>query len=255
MSYANYIINGHIAVLTLSRPQQANALHGAMLSDIIAAIRAIHKSPARVLCIVGEGKHFCGGADLKWLVESKADALKHSQQIADMLTHLWQLPIPIIAAVQGACYGGGVGIAAVADICITTATTKFCCSEVKIGLIPAIVSPYIIRAMGERQAARYFMSAEIFDGKQATAMGLTHEVVSHKNLHTRMNELAKTIAQCAPLAVRDIKKRTRKNPKPSITESKTNAKALAAAINGKEARAGIAAFFAKQPPPWQGNAK
>ena len=229
-----------IAHIILSRPSAANSLNAEMVRDFHAAVNKVIKSKARAVIISGEGKHFCGGADLRWLKNAKTNG---AQKLSEALLSFWRLPMPTIAAVHGACYGGGAGIVAAADMAIVTPSAKFSFSETKLGLVPAIISPYMIRAIGSRRAARYAATAETFNGQQAVEMSLADELA--KDATARAEELAMTIASRAPKAVRTVKQLMRDMTSREITPetAKYCATLLAKTSAGKEAQAGIAAFL------------
>ena len=232
--------SNNIAHIVFARPKAANALNEDMVRDFHDAVKKVGKSSSRAVVVSGEGAHFCGGADLRWLKNARANG---ARKLAEALLDFWRLPMPSIAAVHGACYGGGAGIVAAADIVVAAPSAKFCFSETKLGLVPAIISPYMIRAIGVRRAARYASTAETFDAKKAVEMSLVDEIDDDEN--AKAEELAMIIASRAPKAVRAVKKLMREMTSREITPAtaKLCATLLAKTSAGKEAQAGIAAFL------------
>lgn len=251
------IIEKQIARITLARPEVANALSGEMLRQFAAALHTVRTSAARVLCISGAGKHFCAGADVTWMRESAQASAEENQReaesLAQLLLDLHTLPQPSVAVVQGACYGGGIGLAAAADVCIAAADAKFCFSEVRLGIIPAAISPYAVAALGERQARRYFLDGTVFDARRAQQLGLVNEVVAANKLAdaatAQMAHLCSGGAQ-AQQAIKELLVSLRQRRVDSMLAQETAAR-LAACRAGEEAREGIAAFLHKRPPAWR----
>lgn len=258
--HIHYKIEGDIARLTLARPSAANALSGDMLRQITAALREVRASAARVLCISGEGKHFCAGADIEWM-RASADPASNSEEdnrreadiLAALLHDLHTLPQVTVAVLHGACYGGGAGLAAAADICLAADTTRFCFSEVRLGLIPATISPYITAAMGERQARRYFLDGAVFSAATAQRLGLVHEIAAADDLASATESQLAQILQGGADAQRRIKEllvQIRHRPIDRALIAYT-AQALADCRAGEEAKEGIAAFLQKRAPHWR----
>lgn len=173
-----------VATLTLNRPEVHNAFDASIIAALIESLEATDRNPqVRVLVLRSNGRNFSAGADLGWMKRmahnSHQENLDDAGQLARLMEALNNHSKPTIALVQGAAYGGAVGLAACCDIVIATEQTRFCLSEVKIGLIPAVISPYVVRAIGERLARRYFLTAEPFGAKIAADAGLVHQVVAH----------------------------------------------------------------------------
>ena len=166
-----------VTEIVLNRPDKRNAFDDVIIQQLISAITDVDAdSETRVVILRSEGKHFSAGADLGWMRRmadnSQQENLEDSRQLARLMDCLNHLSKPVIGLVQGAAYGGAVGLAACCDIVIATETSSFCLSEVKLGLIPAVISPYVVRAIGERQARRFFISAEVFNARDAEKFGL-----------------------------------------------------------------------------------
>lgn len=248
---------GHVATVTLNRPEVRNAFNDTLIAELTGAFRALGDSPhVRVIVLTGAGPAFCAGADLNWMRrmadyapdENRADALR----LAQMMHTLWSCPRPVIARVQGDAYAGGVGLVAAADMVIAADTANFSVSETRLGLIPATISPYVIRAMGERAARRYCLSAERFSAAQAMHAGLVHEVVPMAALDATVAELATALAANGPDAMRACKQLLQDMAGASIdTDLITDTANRIAEIRGSaEGREGIAAFLDKRRPAW-----
>ncbi|TMS59677.1 enoyl-CoA hydratase/isomerase family protein [Imbroritus primus] len=249
---------GHIATVSLNRPEVRNAFNETLIAELTGAFRALGDSPqVRVIVLTGAGLAFCAGADLNWMRrmagyapdENRADALT----LAQMMHTIWSCPRPVIARVQGDAYAGGVGLVAVADIVIAADTANFSISETRLGLIPATISPYVIRAMGEQAARRYCLSAERFSAAQAAHSGLVHEVVPAAALDARVAELAATLAANSPEAMRACKQLIQDVAGvPIDTDLITDTANRIAEIRGSaEGREGISAFLEKRQPAWR----
>ena len=179
--------SAHVAEVWLNRPDVRNAFNESVIAELGAAFtRFGADTELRAIVLGGHGKAFCAGADLAWMrrmadfswEQNRADA----QALADMLWALYRCPVPIVGRIHGDCYAGGVGLAAVCDILVASDAATFCLSEARLGLLPATISPYVIRAMGEQAARRYFVSAERFGAREAQAMGFVHELTSAEGL-------------------------------------------------------------------------
>ena len=181
--------------------------------------------------------------------ENHADALR----LAEMLWHIHGCPVPVIARVQGDCYAGAMGLVAASDIAVAADDARFCVSEVKLGLLPATISPYLIRAIGERQARRWFLTAERFGAAQAQAVGLVHEVCAPGDLDARVDALLAALCANAPLAVRRAKQLIAEVSPAALTPElrEQTAQVIADVRSGLEAQAGLASFLDKKRPPWQ----
>ncbi len=239
---------GKAAILTLNRPDKHNALNGEMIAALTGALDTVNADESiRSVILRANGKSFCAGADLHWMRQSIDynfdDNYQDAYQLASCLQRLNTLNKPVIAEVKGNVFGGGVGLVACCDIVICHPEAKFCLSEVKLGLIPAVISPFVIDAIGERNARRYFVTAEVFQGAKAKAMGLAHEVTDE--LSTEAEKLAKAINSNAPVAVSLSKKLIADVAhKPRDEELlKLTSERIAKVRVSEEAQSGIKAFF------------
>jgi methylglutaconyl-CoA hydratase len=235
-----------------------NAFNDGVVAELNAAFAALGAEPGlRAIVLGGHGKAFCAGADLNWM-RAMADfswAENHSDgaRLAHMLWTIASCPVPVIAKVQGDCYGGGVGLVACCDIVIAAEPVGFCLSEVKLGLIPATISPYVIDAIGERAARRYFTTAERFDAKHAQLIGLVHEVCSADALHETTQQVVHSIVQNGPVAVRAAKQLVQDIGKLPISADLRDmtARRIADIRASAEGREGVQAFLNKRKPAWQ----
>ncbi len=246
-----------IVRLTLNRPEARNALDRALIEALAMAI-AHHaaRSSTRVLLIAGSGSVFCAGADLASMralgTASYAENLADARRLADLLAALHDCPKPSIACVQGAAYGGGLGLVAACDVAIAAADARLRLPEVRLGLAPAVISPYVLEAIGPRQARRYALSGETIDADQARRIGLVHEVVAPAELGAATLALATEIAsggQAALAATKGLFADARRTEPATATAERT-ARVLAELRAGPEAQEGLAAAIERRRPAW-----
>jgi methylglutaconyl-CoA hydratase len=247
-----------IATITLNRPATSNAFDENLVAALTDAFaRVAGDAGVRSVILAGAGANFCAGADLNWMKRvaafSRAENEADARKLGAMFHALDTLSRPTIALVQGAAYAGGIGLAAACDIAIAADNANFCISETRLGLIPAVISPYVLAAIGPRAARRYFLTAEPFDAAEALRIGLVHAVVPAGALQATGARLAETIGQNAPgavaaakLLIADIAGR----PRDEVLVTET-AWRIAEARATAEAREGIAAFLEKRPPSWR----
>ena len=248
---------GSVATVWMNRPEVFNAFNEALIADLSVAFAALDSDPAvRVVVLAGRGKHFSAGADLNWMrrasVSSQEDNLKDARQFAEMLHLLSSLSKPTIARVQGMALGGGTGLAAACDMAVATADAVFATSEVRFGIIPSVISPYVLRAIGPRQALRYFQSAERISAERALHMGLVNEVLPTEQLDDGVAALVKELLLGAPQAqkaAKDLIEDVRERPMSAQLLEET-AQRIARQRTTPEAKAGIGAFLEKRPAPW-----
>lgn len=246
-----------VALLTLARPEQHNALSGQMIADLTSAAALLGADPkVRVVVITGAGTSFCAGGDLKWMKDqvnaTRDQRIAEARKLALMLKALRELPKPLIARVNGQAYGGGVGLVSVCDAAIATAGARFGLTETRLGLIPATISPYVIARIGTSAALRYFSSARIFAADEACAVGLVSAVVEQDGLDAAIEVEIGPYFSTAPGAVAAAKALVRAVGQP-IEEQVIDMTLtrLADTWETAEAREGIAAFIEKRPPPWK----
>ena len=200
-------IEGHVATLTLSRPDVRNAFNDEVIAELTQAFTDIgNNADVRCVVLAAEGPAFCAGADLNWMRRmadyTRDENLADAGKLAEMLRVIYTCPKPTIARVQGDVYAGGMGLVAACDMVVSVDTANYCLSEVKLGLIPATISPYVIRAMGPRASHRYFLTAERFDAKEAHRIGFVHELVTAEQLDAKVAEIAKALCMASPAAVK-----------------------------------------------------
>lgn len=194
-----------VAWLWLNRPAQHNAIDRPLMQDLIKAVTALDKDPlVRVIVLAGRGKAFSHGTDLHWLQQQSAaplnDVLGDSKKLAHMLNLFAECATPTIARVHGVANGIGAGLAAACHICIAAAEASFAITDAQLGMIPTVVGPHLIRAIGQRQCLRYFQTAERMSAVRAYEMGLAHEVTEREHLDIRLNEIINALLQCDPVA-------------------------------------------------------
>lgn len=246
-----------VATVTLNRPEKHNAFDEHLIAQMTEAFREVKKdSSVKLMVLAATGKHFSAGADLAWMKRmatySYDDNVEDAKGLAEMLRTLNFLPKPTIARVQGAVFGGAVGLVSCCDMAVATDTSSFCLSEVKIGLLPATISPYVIAAIGERAARRYFLTAERFDAKQALACGLVSEICDEEKLDTCIESLSRHILANSPAAVADTKQLIFDVSHQVITSEliEETCKRIANIRVSNEGQEGLAAFLEKRLPSW-----
>jgi methylglutaconyl-CoA hydratase len=243
--------------VTLNRPELRNAFDDALIGKLSQAFAelAVDRS-VRVIVLAGNGPAFCAGADLNWMKRmagySYEENLADAKGLADMLAALDRLPKPTIARVHGPVFAGGTGLVAACDIAVGTPEAKFCLSEAKLGLSPATISPYVIRAMGERLARRYFLTAEVFDAQEAYRIGMLSLLVPAGELDAAVAELVKHLLAGGPESHAKIKALIRDvaGRRPDDAIAAETAKRIAEIRGSAEGREGIAAFLEKRKASW-----
>lgn len=247
-----------VARVTLARAEQFNVFDETMIAELTEAFVGLDAdSSARVVVLAAEGRMFCAGADINWMRRQSAgtpdDNLRDSRRFADMLRAVHECRKPTLACVHGQTYGGGVGLAAAADIVLASSDARFAISEAKFGILPAVIGPYIVRAMGTRQAQRLALTAQLFGAEEAQRWGLVHEVLPAEALAARAAELVELLLATGPNAQAEIKTLYAQLHGEPLDAGvrELSAQTMARVRATEEAQAGFAAFFAKQPPPWK----
>ena len=246
-----------VAVIWLNRPDVRNAMSAELIAELTDAVtRASEDDEVRAIVLAGRGKAFCAGADLNWMkaaatygpAENEADAAK----LAALLRAIAESPKPTVARVHGPAFAGGLGLVTACDIAVASIDAKFCLTEVKIGLIPAMISPYVIRAMGARMASRWFLTAEVFDGAEAYRHGLVQEIAPAEELDAAINAILGQLLQAGPAALAATKALIRDVAGRPIDDALVadTARRIAAARASEEGREGIASFLEKRAPRW-----
>ncbi|MCH8000083.1 MAG: enoyl-CoA hydratase/isomerase family protein [Proteobacteria bacterium] len=245
-----------VAWVTLTRPEVHNAFDDTLIAELRAVLGGF-ASDERVRAVVlgAQGRSFSAGADLNWMQRmagySERENLDDARALVDLMRTLYELPKPTLALVQGPTYGGGVGLVACCDIAIAAETANFCFSEVRLGLIPAAIGPYVIAAIGERAARRYFLTAETFSAREALRIGLVHDVVPDEALRDIGRRVIKALLRGGPnaqVAAKDLILTISGRPLDDLAEE--TAKRIARLRVSEEGREGIAAFLEKRKPGW-----
>lgn len=248
-----------LATVWLNRPEVHNAFDESLISALTDALRQLDADPAvRVVVLAGRGRSFCAGADLAWMRRmadySHDENLADAGGLAELLRTLHGLSKPTVARVHGAALAGGTGLVAACDIALAVPAAMFGTTEVRIGLIPATISPYVIRAIGARAAQRYFLSGERFAADEALRLGLVHEICAADALDRRVRAIVDALLAGGPQAQADAKQLIADvsgAPIDAALIADTSAR-IAAARSSREAREGIGAFFEKRAPSWGG---
>lgn len=251
-------VSGHVARVTLNRPEVHNAFDDRLILELtdtferLAADRAVR---AVVLC--ANGRSFSAGADLNWMRRtagySETENLEDARKLAHMLRVLDGMPQPTLALVQGPAYGGGVGLVACCDIAVAVPEAAFSLSEVRLGLLPAAISPYVVAAIGPRQARRYFLTAERFDAEMAMRIGLVHEVAPREDLEQTGQRILAALAEGGPEAQAASKRLVARVARGPLDDAmvEDTATRIAALRAGEEGQEGIAAFLDRRRPAWR----
>ncbi len=246
-----------VARVTFTRPDVRNAFNDALIGELTRALEGLGTDErVRVMVLAARGRSFSAGADLNWMKRvagyTKAENLEDARALAKLMRVLNDLGKPTVALVQGAAYGGGVGLVACCDIVIAAETAKFCLSEVKLGLSPAVISPYVIAAIGQRAARRYFLSAEVFSAAEAAKLGLVHRVVPDEALEDAGRQMVKALLLGGPeaqTAAKELIFSVSNRPLDDDLAEDTAARIARLRVTA-EAQEGIAAFLAKRKPRW-----
>jgi methylglutaconyl-CoA hydratase len=249
---------GPIGLVTMNRPERHNAFDDELIRGLTEALRSMEAEDGiRIVVLSGAGRSFSAGADLNWMRRmagfSKDENQRDAMGLGALMRTLAHLRKPTIARVQGAAYGGGVGLVACCDIAIAAQEATFAFSEAKLGLIPAVISPYVIAAIGERAARRYFVTAERFDAAEAWRLGLVHELATTEgDLDEKVGLVVDALLACGPAAQREAKELIRAVSGRPVTSEliQDTAERIAKIRSSPEGREGVAAFLEKRRPAW-----
>lgn len=246
-----------VTTVTLNRPDVRNAFNDEVITEMTAVFLELGKRPeVRCIVLAGAGTAFCAGADLNWMKRmagyTREQNIEDAAALARMLEVIYKCPKPTVARVQGDVYAGGTGLVAACDIAVSVDTAQYCLSEVKLGLIPATISPYVIRAMGARAAHRWFLTAERFDAAEAHRIGFVHEVVPAAGLDAKVAEIAQALVQAGPEAVKACKALVHDVAGHNITAGlvRRTVEGIADIRVSDEGREGIQSFLQKRKPSW-----
>ena len=251
-------LEGRVARVYLNRPEVRNAFNDSVITELTEAFTRLGADPGlRAVVLGGHGKAFCAGADLNWMKsmsgydwqQNRADA----QRLADMLWAVYSCPLPVVGRLQGDCYAGGMGLAAACDVLVAADGVHFCLSEARLGLLPATISPYVIRAMGEQQARRWFVTAERFSAAQAREMGFVHACVPADALDAAVDGIVEALVANGPAAVKACKRLVQdvagRDLVPELRAE--TARRIADIRASDEGREGVQAFLQRREPAWR----
>ncbi len=250
-------LQDQVATVTLTRAEVRNAFNDEVIAELTQAFAQLGAdADVRAIVLAAEGPAFCAGADLNWMRRmadySHEENLADAAKLAEMLRVMYECPKPTIARVQGDVYAGGMGLVAVCDLAVGVDTAHYCLSEVKLGLVPATISPYVIRAMGPRAAHRYFLTAERFDAAEAHRIGFVHEVAAADRLDAVVDGWTHALCNASPNALRVCKKLVR-----DVAEREIDAALIAGTVRGiadirasSEGKEGVQSFLQKRKPGW-----
>jgi methylglutaconyl-CoA hydratase len=257
MKHLDLRFEAGVATVTLNRPEVRNAFNDEVIAELTGTfVELSRRDEVRCVVLAANGTAFCAGADLNWMKRmagyTRDQNLEDARALAQMLRVIYACPKPTIAKVQGDAYAGGTGLVAVCDIAVSADTAQYCLSEVKLGLIPATISPYVIRAMGARAAHRYFLTAERFDAAEALRIGFVHEVAKADQLDAKVAEIAQALVQAGPAAVKACKALVH-----DVAGHDISALLIERTVQGiadirvsEEGREGIQSFLGKRKPSW-----
>lgn len=249
--------SAHVAEVWLNRPAVRNAFNEELIAALQTSFAALSAEPdLRVIVLAAHGKAFCAGADLNWMRamadyswdQNRADA----QKLADMLWTLDQCPVPIVGRIQGDCYAGGMGLAAVCDVVVAVDSATLCLSEARLGLLPGTISPYVVRALGAQASRRYMVTAERFSAHEALRHGFVHEAVPAEQLDATVAQLVSTLAANGPAASRACKRLVQDVAGQPITPAlrAETARRIADIRASDEGKEGLQSFLDKRSPGW-----
>lgn len=246
-----------VATITLDRPEKRNAISPQMIQELMAALGEIERSPARVAMVTGAGKAFCAGMDLEALKafpsQSPAEVVEDARRIAALFRRLYFFPRPLIAAVNGAAVAGGCAIATFADFTLAVPEAKFGYTEVRIGFMPAIISTFVVRQVGEKRARDLLLTGRIFEAEEAYRLGLVNEIVPSDRLMQRAHELAASLIELSPTSLAFTKRLLRKFVEAEIARDLDLAVEESSHIRATaDFREGLSAFLEKRKPVWRG---
>ena len=242
--------------ISLNRPEVHNAFNSTMIRELANAFKEAQEDESvRVVVLTGQGESFCAGADLNWMKEiirySFEQNLKESTELAELMHQIYILPKPTLARINGATIGGGNGLFSACDLAIASERAKFGLSEVKIGLVPAAISPYVMRRIGESAARELFLTGERFDARRALEIGLVNKVVPYEELDKKVEEVVRVLLSSGPEAIASCKELLHKVPAMTDEQAKAYTAEMIARLRiSQEGQEGMAAFLEKRKPKW-----
>ncbi len=259
MSNLTVKVEAYRATVTLTRAEMRNAFNDEVIAELTQVFTELgRRDDVRAIVLAAEGPAFCAGADLNWMRRmadySREENVVDAGKLAEMLRVIYTCPKPTVARVQGDVYAGGMGLVACCDMAVSVDTASYCLSEVKLGLIPATIGPYVARAMGARAGHRYFLTAERFSAAEAHRIGFVHEVVPAEQLNAKVDELVKALTSAGPAAVRACKQLVQ-----DVAEQTIDAALIDRTVQGiadirasAEGKEGVQSFLQKRKPNWLG---
>ena len=257
MEFLTVTQQGAVATVTLNRPDVRNAFNDEVIAELTQAFAEVgQRDDVRCVVLAANGTAFCAGADLNWMRRmagySREENLADAGKLAAMLKAIYECPKPTIARIQGDAIAGGMGLVATCDIAVSVDTANFCLSEVKLGLVPATISPYVIRAMGTRAAHRYFLTAERFSAAEAQRIGFVHEVVSAEQFDAKVDELGRALCSASPDAVRACKQLVQDVAQREIDDTliARTVEQIADIRSSAQGKEGVQSFLEKRKPNW-----
>jgi methylglutaconyl-CoA hydratase len=257
MKYLQLTVQDGVATLVLNRPEVRNAFNDEVIAELTQAFTQLGQDrQVRAVVLAAIGPAFCAGADLNWMRRmadyTRAENLADATQLAEMLRVIYACSKPTVARIQGDVFAGGMGLVAACDMAVSVNTASYCLSEVKLGLIPATISPYVIRAMGARAAHRYFLTAERFDAQEAQRIGFIHSVVSADALDAKVAEITQALVSASPAAVKACKQLVQ-----DVAGREISAELIARTVQGiadirssAQGKEGVQSFLQKRKPSW-----
>jgi methylglutaconyl-CoA hydratase len=243
-----------VASISINRPEVGNAMSDQTLKELAGAFRAVSADKElRAVVVKGEGKHFCAGADIEWMRRAgklkPAEGRKDATLLAEMGRAIQECPVPVVAQVHGACYGGGLGVVAAADIAVAAEDARMCFSECRLGILPAVISLFVLPKIGEAAARRWYLTSEVFSMAQARELGLIHEIAAPAQLELAVEAILDHIGRNGPSAVRAAKKLLGE-----FSQAKDRQKIVLDALlkqrSSPEGQEGLSAFLEKRPASW-----
>jgi methylglutaconyl-CoA hydratase len=249
---------GSLGLVTLNRPERHNVFDDDLIAELTETLRSMEAEDGiRIVILSSAGKSFSAGADLNWMRRAAAASMEENRHdamaLAALMRTLAELRKPTIARVQGAAYGGGVGLVACCDVAVAAMGATFALSEAKLGLVPAVISPYVVAAIGARAARRYFLTGERFDSSEAWRLGLVHELAPDEDaLDEKINEIVNAVLACGPVAQAEAKSLIRAVAGRPVTSEliQDTAERIARIRSSPEGNEGVAAFLEKRRPSW-----
>ncbi len=247
-------ISGFTQTITLNRPEAKNAFNELMIEELRGLFAGISDS-VRAVVLTGEGNVFCAGADINWMRDSITRSEDGNRKDASLMESMFgaidECPAPVIGRINGSALGGGMGLLACCDIAVSVDTAQFAFTEVRLGIVPAVISPYSLAKIGEKAARRYFLTGELFDAARAREIGLIHDIVTSSELDSSVQNIADSLSKNGPHAVRTAKQLIRDVTRMDRERARAHTTATIARVRtSPEGQEGLTAFLEKRKPNW-----